>query len=65
MGVFMEFSINDIFNFNATGKRLTTISQVKFYLDTKNNISSGAIVLLQGDAISTAIEVVNQPLTIS
>jgi hypothetical protein len=65
LAAFMEFSQDDIFNFKTTGKRLTTISQVKFYIATKTAVSAAAIVLLQGDAITSATEVVNQPLTIS
>ncbi len=61
-GAFMELNPSDLLNFNNTGKKLTNIKQVQFYLETKLKFNACRIVLMRGTDIATAAKVVSQAI---
>ncbi len=67
MSVFMEFYPEDILNFKGTGKKLSTINQINFYIAAayRANVTSFKLIVMQGNDVASATEVVNQNVDIA
>ncbi|MDR0606094.1 MAG: T9SS type A sorting domain-containing protein [Bacteroidales bacterium] len=65
--VYMEFNSEDIMNYKSTKKKLDTIKQVQFNIRSEyfSSITACKVILMQGDEIQEATEVVNQVVNVS
>lgn len=67
IGSFMEFTSEDILNFNSTGRQITKVKEINFYLnaDHYSSITSCKLVILQGNNFYSATQVFSQDVPVA
>lgn len=66
-GAFMEFTPDDLINFNNSGRQMTKVKQINFHLYETHysSVTSCSLVILQGASFNTATQVASQNVPVS
>lgn len=63
LGAFMEFYEEDILNFDNQMIQIDSIKEIMFHLTSISSVSSCRVIIMQGNSIDSAVEVMSQTVS--